>query len=68
MSPVRISRSSLILILTLVGLFAIFLVVYAGRVGLKALLSFAVSILVIWKLFIPATLRFRVKRSSRAVW
>ncbi len=42
--------------LLLLALFALFLVVYAGKVGLKALLSFAVSILVLWKLFIPAIL------------
>lgn len=42
--------------LLLLCLFALFLILYAGKVGLKALLSFAVTILAIWKILVPAIL------------
>ncbi|KPU45830.1 YibE/F-like protein [Oxobacter pfennigii] len=41
----------------LAGLFAIGLVVFAGKTGARAILSFALSILLIWKLLIPLYLR-----------
>lgn len=41
------------LILLLCALFAIFLFVFAGWTGLRALLSFAFAILFIWKVLIP---------------
>lgn len=43
--------------LLLVGLFAVLLLAIAGVTGLKALLSFAFSALVLWKLFFPLLLR-----------
>jgi len=50
--PYRLDVQALLL-----GLFVLFLILYAGRTGLKAILSFVVSILVIWKLFVPGILR-----------
>lgn len=43
--------------LLLVGLFAVLLLAVAGVTGLKALLSFVFSALVLWKLFFPLLLR-----------
>lgn len=43
--------------LVLLLVFIVFLTVYAGKTGIKAILSFAVSLLCIWKLFIPAILK-----------
>lgn len=42
--------------LILVGLFALFLVITAGRTGLRAIVSFGVTILSIWKILIPLCL------------
>ncbi len=43
--------------LWVMGLFAIFLVAYAGWTGLKALLSFLFAALAIWKVMVPLFLR-----------
>ncbi len=40
----------------LVALFFIFLILVAGKTGLRAIVSFAISILMIWKVLIPACL------------
>ncbi len=42
--------------LVLIGLFALFLVLVAGKTGVRAMLSFAITILAIWKILIPACL------------
>ncbi len=42
--------------LILVLLFAVFLVLVAGKTGVRAILSFAITILAIWKILIPACL------------
>ncbi len=42
--------------LILVGLFFLFLILVAGKTGVRAILSFAISILMIWKVLIPACL------------
>ncbi len=39
--------------LLLAGLFILFLVVFAGRTGVRAILSFALTVLAIWKLLVP---------------
>ena len=39
--------------LLLAGLFILFLIVFAGRTGLRAILSFALTVLAIWKLLVP---------------
>ena len=39
--------------LLLAGLFVLFLIVFAGRTGLRAILSFALTVLAIWKLLVP---------------
>ena len=39
--------------LLLAGLFIVFLVVFAGRTGVRAILSFALTVLAIWKLLVP---------------
>ncbi len=41
----------------LVGLFLLLLIVFAGKTGLRAILSFAVTILMLWKLLIPCLLK-----------
>lgn len=41
----------------LAGIFALFLVAFAGKTGLRALLSFALSILAIWKILVPLYLK-----------
>lgn len=43
--------------LLLAGLFILFLVVFAGRTGVRAILSFALTILAIWKLLVPLYLK-----------
>ncbi len=40
----------------LVGIFAVFLIVVAGATGVRAILSFAITILMIWKVLIPSYL------------
>ena len=37
----------------LAGLFILFLIVFAGRTGVRAILSFGLTVLAIWKLLIP---------------
>jgi uncharacterized membrane protein len=39
--------------LLLTGLFILFLIVFAGRTGVRAILSFALTVLAIWKLLVP---------------
>ncbi len=39
--------------LLLAGLFVLFLIVFAGRTGTRAILSFALTMLAIWKLLVP---------------
>ena len=39
--------------LLLAGLFILFLIVFAGRTGVRAILSFALTVLAIWKLLVP---------------
>lgn len=39
--------------LLLAGLFVLFLIVFAGRTGIRAILSFTLTVLAIWKLLIP---------------
>ena len=39
--------------LWLAGLFILFLIVFAGRTGVRAILSFALTVLAIWKLLVP---------------
>lgn len=39
--------------LLLAGLFILFLVVFAGRTGVRAILSFVLTVLAIWKLLVP---------------
>jgi uncharacterized membrane protein len=43
--------------LILVGSFCILLILFAGRTGIRALLSFGITILMIWKLLIPGYLK-----------
>lgn len=43
--------------LILIGIFAVLLVLIAGRTGFRALLSFLLTILVLWKILIPNILR-----------
>lgn len=40
----------------LIGIFALLLIGFAGKTGLMAILSFVISILMIWKVLIPCTL------------
>ena len=42
--------------LLLAGLFIVLLVLFAGKTGLRALLSFAVCVLMIWKVLVPGAL------------
>lgn len=42
--------------LLLAGVFVLFLIVFAGRTGIRAILSFALTVLAIWKLLIPTYL------------
>lgn len=39
--------------LLLAGMFVLFLIIFAGRTGIRAVLSFALSVLAIWKLLVP---------------
>ena len=39
--------------LLLAGLFVVFLVLFAGRTGIRAVLSFVLTVLAIWKLLVP---------------
>ncbi len=39
--------------LLLAGLFVLFLIVFAGRTGVRAILSFVLTVLSIWKLLVP---------------
>ncbi|MBQ8799798.1 MAG: YibE/F family protein [Lachnospiraceae bacterium] len=39
--------------LLLAGIFILFLVIFAGRTGVRAILSFVLTILVIWKVLVP---------------
>ena len=39
--------------LLLAGLFVLFLIIFAGRTGVRAILSFALTVLAIWKLLVP---------------
>ena len=39
--------------LLLAGLFVLFLIVFAGSTGIRAILSFALTVLAIWKLLVP---------------
>ena len=41
----------------LLGIFALALVAYAGRTGLRAVLSFLLAALLLWKVLVPLTLR-----------
>lgn len=43
-------------IIILFGLFAVILLIYSGKIGLKALLSFLLALLIIWFILIPALL------------
>ena len=43
--------------LLLAGLFVLLLVAFAGRTGLRAVLSFALTVLMIWKVLVPQYLR-----------
>lgn len=42
--------------LILVGLFALFLILFAGKNGIQAIFSFVITILVIWKILVPCYL------------
>ena len=39
--------------LLLTGLFVLFLIIFAGRTGIRAILSFTLTVLAIWKLLVP---------------
>ena len=39
--------------LLMAGIFAVFLVLFAGRTGIRAILSFMLTVLAIWKLLVP---------------
>lgn len=43
--------------LLLAGLFVLLLVLFAGRVGLRAVYSFIITVLTIWKIMVPAFLK-----------
>ncbi|WP_374045408.1 YibE/F family protein [uncultured Anaerotruncus sp.] len=43
--------------LLLAGVFAVFLVLFAGRTGLRAIASFALTILMLWKVLVPLYLK-----------
>lgn len=43
--------------LLLAGIFAVFLLFFAGQTGLRAILSFAVTVLCIWKILVPLYLK-----------
>lgn len=41
----------------LLGIFAVFLVIFAGKIGVQAILSFLITILMIWKVLVPCYLK-----------
>lgn len=43
--------------LLLAGMFVVLLVLFAGRTGLRAVYSFVITVLAIWKIMVPAYLR-----------
>ncbi len=43
--------------LLLAGLFVVFLVLFAGKTGVRAILSFVLTVLAIWKLLVPLYLK-----------
>lgn len=43
-------------IIILFGLFSVFLLLYAGKIGIRAIISFVVSVLIIWLFLIPCLL------------
>ena len=43
--------------LLLAGVFVVFLVLFAGRTGVRAILSFVLTVLAIWKLLVPLYLK-----------
>ena len=43
--------------LLLAGMFVVFLVLFAGRTGIRAILSFVLTVLAIWKLLVPLYLK-----------
>lgn len=43
--------------LLLAGLFVVFLILFAGRTGVRAILSFVLTVLAIWKLLVPMYLK-----------
>lgn len=43
--------------LILAGMFVLLLVLFAGKTGLRAVYSFAITVLVIWKIMVPAYLQ-----------
>lgn len=43
--------------LILAGLFVVFLILFAGKTGLRAIFSFALTVLSIWKLMVPLYLK-----------
>lgn len=43
--------------LVLAGMFVVLLALFAGRTGLRAVYSFAITVLTIWKIMVPAYLR-----------
>lgn len=40
----------------LIGIFVVFLIIFAGNIGIRALISFAITILMIWKVLVPSYL------------
>lgn len=43
--------------LLLAGIFVVLLILFAGKTGLRAVFAFAITILMIWKIMVPAYLR-----------
>ena len=41
----------------LLGIFAVFLIIFAGKIGFQAILSFIITILMIWKILVPLYLK-----------
>ena len=41
----------------LLAVFAVFLIIFAGKIGLQAILSFFITILMIWKILVPCYLK-----------
>ena len=42
---------------TLLAVFAVFLIIFAGKIGFQAILSFFITILMIWKILVPCYLK-----------